>query len=120
MTETPTDLSNVLFLKVSLPLKFTAEYEGDKLFGPVVRGLWGIIPEEYVQKDHIMRLLPLFNLQKELFLYSVKVCVIHRTMKDVLFEARDARFCGYFGASKTLARLTDLLWMHKAQEVSRY
>lgn len=85
-----------------------------------MRYLRGVLPEDDVQKDCIKRLIKIFHLKKEILIYSGKVSVPLRTVKDVLFEAQDARVGGYFGSSKTLAIFSGLHWKHKAQDVSRY
>lgn len=72
MTYTLLDLSNVQGSKMSLPFKFTSEYEFYQAFWQIVGGLGRVLQEDEVQKDRKIQLLPLLYLQQELQIYGGK------------------------------------------------
>lgn len=101
-------------------LPFHPEYEDDQLFGPIVKGIQGELPQDKVQRDRTTRLLPLFSYLDGTLWYDKKICVPRRNVKDILYHAHDSPIAGHFGLAKTLGRLERYHWRHKARDVKQY
>lgn len=58
---------------VSKPLNvapFVIQYDGDQLFGPIVRGMRVELPEDDIQLSRVSRFLPLFSLLESRLLFD--------------------------------------------------
>jgi len=95
-------------------------YEEDQFFGPVVEALLDKWPEDAIEKLKLEKMLPMFRLDGKRLLYNGKVCVPRRCVATVLGIAHDARVGGHFKFAKTLSRLANFHWRHKARDVKNY
>lgn len=113
-------LNNVTVSGLASPFDFSMDYESDQLFGPILRGLQGDLPDDKVQRDRVSRLIPSFTYAEGRLQYGEKTCVPRRQVKDVLHAAHDVSIAGHFGFAKTLGRLERYHWRHKARDVKLY
>ncbi len=68
----------------------------------------------------VEKLLPLFHLDGNKLLYQGKLCVPRKAISTVMQLAHDAKTAGHFGYLKTLSRLKNYHWKHKARDVKKY
>ena len=95
-------------------------YEDDQFFGPIVKALKDKWPKEQKQRLKIEKLIPLFKFEGKKLLYMNKVCVPRKCVSTVLGIAHDSRLAGHFKFAKTMSRLSNFHWRHKARDVKRY
>ena len=57
-------MSNMHVFSLALDFQFEREYETEQAFGLVVKRLRQELPSDSVQCDHVLRLLPLFRMDK--------------------------------------------------------
>ena len=93
------------------------EYKEDQFFGPVVDGLDGKWPTDVMKKLKLENILPMFRKDGQRLLYNGKVCVPRRCVSTILGIAHNARVGGHFKFTKTLSRLSNFHWRHKARDV---
>lgn len=105
---------------VSLSLQFQDKYEQDAVFGPIFRGLKGIMSNDAVQKERVKRLLPLFQMKDGNVIYDGLTCVPRCSVKELMHLAHDAKISGHFSFSKTLARLKRFHWRNKLRDIQDY
>ena len=97
-----------------------ARYDKDQFFGSVVAALDGEWPTDPKHRKRLEVMLPSFAKDDWRLLYKGKLCVPSHCRRQVLEMAHDSKVGGHFAFTKTLARLAEFHWKHKAKEVKRY
>ena len=95
-------------------------YEDDQFFGPIVKALTGEWPTEAKQKVKLEKLVPMFTMEGKKLLYRKKLCVPRKSISTVMHMAHDSKISGHFKFAKTMARLDNFHWRHKARDVKKY
>ena len=95
-------------------------YEDDQFFNPIVKALREEWPDDEKQRSKLEKLLPLFKYDKKRLLYQNKVCVPRKCVSTILGIAHDSQLRGHFKFAKTLSRLSNFYWRHKARDVKKY
>lgn len=100
--------------------KTIGNYDTDQQFGPIVAALQGRWPDDAKHRRRLEELLPSFSLLDNELFYKGKLCVPSHARRSVLELAHDSKLAGHFAYSKTLARLAEYHWKHKAKDVKQY
>lgn len=95
-------------------------YEEDQFFGPIVKAFKDEWPSDEKQKYKLQKLLPMFKWDGKRLLYGRKLCVPRRSVANILHMAHDSKLSGHFKFAKTMARLGNFHWRHKARDVRNY
>ena len=106
-------------LKIDLE-DITNGYEDDKFYGPIWRALNGEEIASGTLQKKVENLLPSFHCDGAKLLYEGKLCVPRKAISSVMQLAHDAKTAGHFGYLKTLSRLKNYHWKHKARDVKQY
>ena len=95
-------------------------YEEDQFFGPIIRALRNEWPDNPKNRLKLEKLVPLFKLENKKLFYMNKVCVPRKCVSTLLQIAHDSQLGGHFKFAKTLSRLSNFHWRHKARDVKQY
>ena len=66
------------------------------------------------------KLVPMFTMEGKKLLYRKKLCVPRKSISTVMHMAHDSKISGHFKTAKTMARLDNFHWRHKARDVKKY
>lgn len=105
---------------MDLPEGFFDNYKNDTTFGEVYNVLHDNLPTNSIKRDKMSRILRYFSLRDDLLIYENLVCVPRVNIMDILHLIHDNQTGGHFGYAKTLARLVNFNWKHKAADVDDY
>ena len=93
-------------------------YESDQFFGPVVRAMRDVWPENVVARKQIERMLQYFEKEKDgCLMYQGRVCLPRKSISGILQIAHDSKLGGHFGLAKTISRLSGFHWRHMLRDV---
>ena len=113
---------SVNFLEVvNFDLGFVLDgYESDEFYGPLLNVMNGGKLSNEVKHKKFKSLLPLFHRDGNKLFYDDKLCVPRKAISRIMQLAHDAKTAGHFGYFKTLSRLKNFYWKHKARDVKKY
>lgn len=112
--------TNADSLSFQLPPRFISNFAADATFRPIHAALCGSFPSKPVQREQLPRLLPHCCICQGILLNENKDSVPHASVRQILALAYDDRSAGHFTSSKTLSRLQNFHWRHKARNVEQY
>ena len=95
-------------------------YEDDQFFGPILRAMKGEFPEDQKQRLKIEKILPMFTYDGKRLKYQGKICVPRKNVSGILDIAHDSKLGGHFKFAKTMSRLSNFHWRHKARDIKKY
>ena len=120
MSRAPHAKTNQLeILQIDLDF-ITKGYETDKLFGPIVKLLKGENISDKYQQKKLRNVSEMFHFDEKKLLYNGKICVPKSAVANILSLAHDAKTAGPFGFLKTMSRLKNFYWKHKARDIKSY
>ena len=85
-----------------------------------MKALNGEWPADEKKRLKLEKTVPIFEFKNKKLLYNRKLCVPRSSISKVLQIAHDSKISGHFKYAKTLARLDNFYWKHKARDVKKY
>lgn len=95
-------------------------YDNDQAFGALFRSFNEEWPNELKEKRRVELLKPLFQKKDNKLMYEERVCVPRKAVRELIELAHEGQLAGHFGFTKTLGRLSNYHWKHKARDVRKF
>lgn len=80
----------------------------------------GNLPKEAEEEKKLEKLIPMFRMEEERLFSNGRLCVPGNSVSKLLGIAQDSRIGGHFQFPKTISKLRNIHWRHKARDVKRY
>lgn len=94
--------------------------EDDELFGPLLKVMEGQNVRDQINQKKFESLAGMFHRDGERLLYDGKLYIPRRLVRDVMHLVHDAKVSGHLGYFKTMTRLKNVYWKHKARDEKQY
>ena len=76
--------------------------------------------QDEIQSRKLEKILPMFKKDCGRIYCNGNLCILRKSMSEVLQLAHDFNISGHFKFAKTLSRLSNFRWRHKSRDVRKY